>query len=84
MTSRSRTRIINKNKDTVISSIISWLDIDCISYNTTTYPAIYIDAENKDTQGVTFTYDDDSFESVGTGLDIRNELKVNVVNKMPS
>ena len=51
--------------------------------DTSTYPAIYIDAENEDTQGVTFTYDSDSFKDVGTGLDIRNEAKVTKVDKIP-
>lgn len=51
--------------------------------DTSTYPAIYIDAENKESQGVTFTYDDNSFESVGTGLKNQNEDKVKIVDKRP-
>ena len=48
-----------------------------------TYPAIYIDAENEETQGVTFKYDNKAFESAGTGLDIRNKDKVTEVNNIP-
>ncbi|WP_418697964.1 hypothetical protein [Bacteroides sp.] len=45
------------------------------------YPAIYLDAEqNKEKQGVTFTYDTDTFGKVGTGLVINNTTGQVIVN----
>lgn len=49
------------------------------NHNAENYPAIYIDAEQKANQGVTFTYDtasQTSFEAAGKGLVIQEGAKV--------
>lgn len=64
---------------TLVNTTFSNSGTDSGSKVATNYPAIYIDAEQKENQGVTFTYDaasQTSFSAAGVGLVVNTGAKV--------